>query len=491
MDKTKGMNTCQTNHNEMALMKAAVEASGEVVFMTDQDGIITYINPEFTRLYGYQAFEVIGKTTPRILKSGMMLPQDYESFWEGLLNKQVVKREFINKCKDGKLVTIESTANPITGENDDIVGFLAIQRDITERKRAEQALETAHLFQQTIIDGIADPIMVIGTDYRVALINQAARNIAPPGLRGDHPLFCYQVSHGRDEPCNGSEHPCPLARVRESGKTVVVEHKHNQQKGTRLVEVVASPFWGAGDVEQGIIEVIRDVTERVQAKEKLQQYTERLRALAAQLAEVAETERQRLAQELHDQVGQNLTALGINLNIIRTQLPDDVNGRVTFYIGDSVSLVEQTAEQIRNLMADLRPPVLDDYGLLAALRWFGEQFARRMDMKVIVDGEPIQPRLAARVENALFRITQEALTNVAKHAQANRVSIKLESGSHLIRLVIADDGTGFNPHAVMNIDGEVGWGLMSMAERAEAVNGDFSIKSVPSEGTTLIVEVTR
>ena len=126
---------------ELVKLRKAVEASGEVIFLTDREGAITYVNPEFTRLYGYHADEVVGKTTPRILKSGLIGPQSYETFWQMILNKQVVKGELINRTKDGRLIQIDGSANPILDDRGDILGFLAIQRDITERKRAEAALQ--------------------------------------------------------------------------------------------------------------------------------------------------------------------------------------------------------------------------------------------------------------------------------------------------------------------------------------------------------------
>ncbi len=123
---------------ELVQLRKAVEASGEVIFLTARDGIITFVNPEFTRLYGYSAAEVVGKATPRVLKSGVMKQEDYEGFWETLLNKQTVRGELVNKTKDGRLITIEGSANPILDEQGNIIGFLAIQRDITERKQAEE-----------------------------------------------------------------------------------------------------------------------------------------------------------------------------------------------------------------------------------------------------------------------------------------------------------------------------------------------------------------
>jgi len=356
---------------------------------------------------------------------------------------------------------------------------------------ALDSLEAAHAFQQSIIDGVTEPIMVIDVDHRVRLMNRAAREFSAGGADASELLLCYQVSHRRETPCDGMEHPCPLEQVRESGQPVTVVHEHHQADGERrLVEVIASPLWGGDGAFQGIIESVSDITERERAAEALQQYTERLRALAARLTEVRETERQRLARELHDQVGQNLTALGINLNIVKSQMPEEA-APVLSRLDDSLALVEQTAERIRDVMANLRPPVLDDYGLVAALHWYGERFAQRTGIAIGVEGEEPVPRLAARVENGLFRIAQEALTNVVKHAQATRVTVTVEVDSGTLRLVVADDGIGFDPAQMAETDVGRGWGLLTMAERAEAVGGHFCVESVPGQGAQVIVEVGR
>jgi signal transduction histidine kinase len=357
---------------------------------------------------------------------------------------------------------------------------------------AEGTLEVAHAFQQSIIDGIPEPIMVIGKDYRIELMNRAARDFSFEGAGTSTPLFCYQVSHQREAPCKGIRHPCPLKQVRATGQRVTVVHEHYQASGERrFVEVVAAPMWGPDGTFQGIIESMHDVTERVRAEEALQQYAEHLRALTTQLAVVAEAERQRLARELHDQVGQRLTALSINLNIVRTQMSEETGAAIRSRIDDSLSLVEQTAERIRDVMARLRPSVLDDYGLVAALHWYGEQFARRTGIAIAVEGEEPVPRLAPYVESALFRITQEALTNVAKHAQATNVMVTVQVQGEILRLVITDDGIGFDPAPMIEPGGGHGWGLLTMAERAEAVGGCCRIQSVPGQGAQVIVEVAR
>jgi signal transduction histidine kinase len=218
---------------------------------------------------------------------------------------------------------------------------------------------------------------------------------------------------------------------------------------------------------------------------------EQLRALTARLAEAEEAERQRLAQELHDQVGQNLTALGINLSILRDQYPSEMAGQVAPRLEDCLALVAETTERIRDVMADLRPPVLDDYGLVAALRWCGERVAARTDLAVNVQGEEPDPRLTVLVEIALFRIAQEALTNVVKHAQATQVTVAVELPAvkpATVRLVVADDGVGFD---LARRAERRGWGLITMTERAEAVGGRCCVESSPGAGTQVVVEVPR
>jgi PAS domain S-box-containing protein len=231
--------------------------------------------------------------------------------------------------------------------------------------------------------------------------------------------------------------------------------------------------------------------ENARLFETTQKQNEQLRALSAKLADAEEIERRMISRELHDQVGQNLTALGLNLSLLSAQLPEDCRATFAPRLSDSQSLVQKTTAQVRNLMADLRPPVLDDYGLMAALRWHGERFSERTGITVTVMGEDPTPRLPDRVEIALFRIAQEALVNVAKHAQAQEVVLGLEVEDTIMRLIIADDGVGFDPTQTDEMHRRPGWGLVSMTERAEGVGGHCDIRSIPGKGTRIIVEVQR
>ncbi len=216
---------------------------------------------------------------------------------------------------------------------------------------------------------------------------------------------------------------------------------------------------------------------------------EQLQVLAKRLSETEEAERKRLARELHDRVGQNLTALSLNLNMLRARLPKKAAEMVSSRLDDSLALVDQTTECIRDVMIDLRPSVLDDYGLVAALNWYGNRVASRTGIKVAVNAAEGTFKLPMVIENALFRVTQEALTNVAKHAQATQVVMTLEVSDSTVKLVIADDGTGFDLDAVYQDESRQRLGLSNMSERVETIGGKCRVMSRLNVGTQVILEV--
>jgi signal transduction histidine kinase len=219
-------------------------------------------------------------------------------------------------------------------------------------------------------------------------------------------------------------------------------------------------------------------------------HRQQLRALTARLAEIDEAKRRALARALHDQIGQKLTALGINLNVIKAGLDAEQVPQLRSRLDDSLMLLEETTDRVRKVMADLRPPMLDDYGLVPTLHWCGEQLASRTGVHVVVHGQEPHPRLPPSMEDALVRIAQEALTNVAKHATASRVNIALSRQGSGIQLTISDDGEGFDP-AGLDRAGSPHWGLLTMTERAEAVGGHCHLESEPGTGTRVVVQIRQ
>ena len=172
-------------------------------------------------------------------------------------------------------------------------------------------------------------------------------------------------------------------------------------------------------------------------------------------------------------------------------MPDDEPDLVKTRIQDSLAVVKQTTKSIRNVMSDLRSPVLDDYGLVAAIEHYGKQYAERTGIAVRISGAMDGPRIDPRHENSLLRIVQEALTNVVKHANATEVAITVRRIDGRLRLSIEDNGTGFDKARLAEGGVHGGWGMATMRERALAVGGTFRVRSSHGAGTHVIVEVNR
>ncbi len=233
------------------------------------------------------------------------------------------------------------------------------------------------------------------------------------------------------------------------------------------------------------------ITERKRMENELKANQSLIRSLAARNAEAEERERQRIARDLHDDVCQNLTAIGLNLQRLQEEWFRAMCVEPPTAFRASQELLQQTTVQIRTVMAELRPPLLDDYGLAAALRWYAEQFSERTGISVSVDTGSTEGKSRLPVEHALFRIAQEALNNASKHAQASRVDIWLGVDEQSVCLEIADNGVGFSVERIANAMpvGYSGWGMLTMAERAAGIGGCFRVESAPGRGATVIVEV--
>jgi signal transduction histidine kinase len=235
----------------------------------------------------------------------------------------------------------------------------------------------------------------------------------------------------------------------------------------------------------------RDITERKNAEEELKKSHENLRALSAHITKIEEAERLRLSRELHDQVGQKLTALSFNIEFLIAQLSKKAKAGIVSRLDDSKGLIKDIMKLVRHIMTDLRPRILDDYGLKAALHWYSDQFAKRTNIPVTLKGNMQKPRLPLDIETNLFRIIQESLTNIAKYAHASNVTITLKEQKAIIRITVTDNGIGFDPSIIQKPGKRKGLGLIGMLERAKTLNGNLHIESSPGKGTQVSIEIHR
>jgi signal transduction histidine kinase len=222
------------------------------------------------------------------------------------------------------------------------------------------------------------------------------------------------------------------------------------------------------------------------AEESLVLQREQLRALAERLQSVREEDRKQVARELHDQIGQILTAIKMDMTWICRHLPES-EGKALVRLKESIQLINDGVKAVRTICSGLRPGVLDDLGLAAAIEWQVSDFASRNGIQYEVSVPPVDSHLDGDRAIAIFRIFQECLTNVARHAQAKSVRASLVQEDESILLVVEDDGIGFCESELSNTLGSLG--ILGMKERAQFCGGDVQIKSSPGNGTTVTVRV--
>ncbi len=232
--------------------------------------------------------------------------------------------------------------------------------------------------------------------------------------------------------------------------------------------------------------------EKARLLEAVGEQREQLRALNNRLTAAQEEKQKQLARELHDELGQALTAISINLVAIEEELPTECRARLGERLQEAIILTDQTLEKIRKLSLDLRPLMLDELGLVPALRSYVKQYAKRVKIKGRFEAVGLEQRLSPEVETALFRIAQEALTNVVRHAQASQVQLYLQRKKGAIVTIIQDNGQGFDVASIVrhsHVASEGGTGLLGIQERVALLGGVFDIQSTPGQGTCLTIEI--
>lgn len=367
------------------------------------------------------------------------------------------------------------------------IRLYGVCHDVTDRRAVEDQVRASEQRFRLLVENVRDyAIIVLDPNGRVASWNAGAERIK--GYRIEEILgrdfSCFYTSEDltRQEP---QEH---LSIARRDGR-FEGEGWRMRKDGTRFwAHVIITTLLDGQGLVNGYSKITQDITLRKRAEENLHSYAERLKSTSRRIVEVQENERRRLARELHDEVGQKLSALGINLGIIRDQLPADAGQQIVVRMADSIDMVESIGGAIRNVMSELRPTVLEDYGLVAAIRSVAERATRLSGISIEVNGVEPRSKLPIGVEMAMFRVIQEALNNAVKHAQAKRVQVAVTNKNHRVRLVVEDDGIGFTPSAVASGTDTGGWGLLIMRERAEAVGANFSLESQKGSGTRITVE---
>ena len=388
---------------------------------------------------------------------------------------------------DGVVRTIHNQARVDRDETGKAVRVIGVCQDITERKVAEEQVRISQERFRMMVENVRDyAIYMLDMKGYVTSWNLGAERIEgylADEIMGRHYSRFFLPDHAtRGDPGMQLQFASLQGRYESEGWRV-------RKNGSQFwAHVILTPLRDETGKLRGFSEIVHDITDRKRAEEDLHSYADRLKTTSRRLVEVQESERRLLATELHDRVGQNLTALGINLSIIAGGLPAGAKPELAARLEECNALVGGTVDAMRDVMAELRPHALDDYGLPAALRSLATGFSRRTGIQVAFEKEGRGADLPKPVDLAMFRIAQEALNNVAKHARAKRVEIAIRRRNGSAILSVRDNGVGFDPEHVDGPRAEAGWGLLIMRERAEAVGAQFSLKAGRNNGVQVVVE---
>ena len=363
----------------------------------------------------------------------------------------------------------------------------AVVRDITERKRAEEALRASEELYHQLFNALPDGIVVINSDGLIKSANRAQSRM----FRYDSPEEMVGISPNLLIAASMREFAREIMCHRLSGEEILpVEYRLLRKDGTEFWGIISGTLLRntSGSIT-GYICVTHDTTVRKRAEEELRASHEQYRALAARIEQVREEERAALARELHDELGQGLTALQIDLawldGHLRTAGPADLPA-LRDKIAAMVPRAERLIETTQAISSTMRPGVLDDLGLVAAVEWLAADFEKRTGLACVATLPATDIALDLGLAVGLFRIVQEALTNVIRHAKASRVEIRLRATEGELTLEVEDNGRGITPQQVAN---PRSLGLFSMRERAAALGGTVDFRSEPNQGTTVSVRV--
>lgn len=461
------------------MLRAILDAALDAFILIDAAGVIRQWNPQAEQVFGWEESEAIGRT----LTDTIIPPRYHERHAQGLarflvtgqgriLNRRI---EVTARHRDGREFPVELTIAPV--RQGDTQLFSAFVRDIAEHQQAVEQLR----FQSAILQNVQDSIIVTDLEGRVMYWNDGATAV-----------FGYTADemHGRTLQVVYSEtSPGGLAADIKhilEGEDQLSEWSGRRKDGSPVwVDARTAVLRDARGQAIGLLGVGKDITERRRAAEALQATHQRLRDFAGRMRSVREQERALMARQIHDELGQVLTALGMDVAWLAARLPSNDRPLVE-KCRAMAAIIEGTIGRVRTLATELRPAVLDDLGLLAAIEWETQQFTRRTGIACVLDVPAALPPLDADRSTDLFRILQEALTNVVRHAAAHHVEVQVRVTAAELVLVVGDDGRGIGAAAAAN---PRSLGLLGMRERALLWNGTVDVRARPQGGTSVIVQL--
>ncbi|HEY1025182.1 MAG TPA: PAS domain S-box protein, partial [Sphingobacteriaceae bacterium] len=386
--------------------------------------------------------------------------------------------DLILKYSDGDYRHILPHPSPLFNARNELTGVMNILIDITERKRAEEELNKLSLIAKKTVNAVlfTDP------EGKIEWVNEAFTRITEYSFEEAVGRTASSLLHGE-----GTESTIKNLKAETIAKREAFEGellKYTKSGRPFWVEVHTQPLFDASGRLVRFFEIETDITERKVAYEKLVKAKNETSSFARQLNNVLEEERNRISREMHDEFGQQLAGLKMSLASLRKHAADDP--KIVGIVNSTLADADHAIQTLRRIATDLRPGILDTLGLFAAVEWLVSEFKKKSGIECTfsVNGMPRNPDKDISI--CFFRICQEALTNVMRHAAASRIIVELVEVNGILSMTIADNGKGF-PHDI--IHDAFSMGLIGMRERASLIGGKLDIKSELNTGTTVQLTV--
>lgn len=468
-----------------ARLNGIIQSAMDAIITVDEHQDIVIFNPAAEQMFGCAAANVLGtpleQFIPPRFREAHRAHIDRFGATGVTTRRMAVQSEIVGLRANGEEFPLEASISQVSVGGKKL--FTAILRDITARKDAEEAARESAERYTRLVELVPDAIWIERED-RIAFLNRAcvqllgsdsaARLVGKSPLDFIHPDFHLAAAARRQPLVTGLEiNPLMDKRIiRLDGEV-------------RDVEIAEASFYDKGSI--AVLAVLRDVTDRKRAEREVRESHEQLRRLSVSLQAVREEEKARIARELHDELGQALTGLKMDLAQLVTQLTPEQQVALR-HANAMKALIESTVASVRRLATELRPLMLDDLGLLSTVEWLVNDFSRRTGIAVDLTIPELEFEVDSEVSTALFRVLQESLTNVARHAGANRVRVALSGTDRDVQLAVHDNGKGFS--ASPEIAPKT-FGLIGMRERASMLGGGLAVHSNPGAGTSIVMNVPR
>jgi PAS domain S-box-containing protein len=449
------------------------------------DGRFLYVNDKFVTMFGYSRDEIVGRTALGLGLWGDP-PKRVELLRALRERGEIRDYEAQARTKAGDVLHLLVWMERIQMSGEECV--LGIASDITDRKRAEEALRENERLLRVVLDTLAVGVGVMDRDGDIVLSNPALRDIWGSVVPSGRERYTSSKGWWHDTGERLSPRDWASARALAGGDSSVNEviDIETFDGVSKIIQSSAVAIRDATGRITGAVIVNEDISARKGAEHKLQNSLQQLRALTARLMRAQDDERRRIAQMLHETTAQDLAALKMYLaRLMRTEAPLSQGDRTA--LTESIELAERSMTGIRTLSYLLHPPFLDEAGLLSALRWYASGFADRSGIAVDLELPTGFKRLPQDVETTLFRVVQEALINIHHHADSPSATIRLIVDDDRLTLEIEDRGHGMPPELIRQLHSEggaLGVGLAGMRERLQQLGGTLNIES--SGGGTIL-----